>query len=146
MLEKINEINMMCARENPIYEQISNYSIALYALDFIIAYDLMDVADIDMTEASKILRDNFEKIDASDISRSYRAEESNERYVLVLGDPQFPYHFAVVVDMNSKRPFFSKSEHVGSGLDSLEELLRGYPWEDTLDSKEIHYFRKRKCR
>lgn len=32
--ERINEITKMCDREQPVYEQISNFSIALYVLDF----------------------------------------------------------------------------------------------------------------
>ncbi len=142
-LEKIDEVNLMCSRDNPIYEQISNFSIALYVLGCLEAQDLMSVEDMDMCTAAEILQEHFEKIENKDMPVKYSLAGSKEKYLLVLGDTAFPKHFAVVTDTKNKRSFFSKLENIGSGYDSMEELLSEYPGEDGVCRQDIHYFRKR---
>ena len=61
---------------------------------------------------------------------------------MVIGDPLFPLHFAVLVDAQSQRPFFSKLPFFGTGLDSLEELLSEFKGVDGVSSHDIHYFSK----
>jgi len=141
-LERINEVHMMCARENPIYEQISNYSVALYILGCLEAQDFMSVEDMDMSAASEKLQEHFEKIDKKDIPSAYHIVGSKEKYLLVLGDPPFPKHFAVITDTQSKTPFFSKLWNIGSGYDNLEELLFELSGEDGVSRQEAHYFRQ----
>ncbi len=141
-LEKIDEINYMCSRDNPIYEQISNYSIALYVVGCSEAQDLMAVEDMDICTASEKLREHFKKIEKKEIPLGYSIAGSKEKYLLVLGDTSFPEHFAVVADTKSKAPFFSKLENIGSGYDSLEELLSEYSGENKIRRQDIHYFKK----
>jgi hypothetical protein len=54
--ERIDEILMICDRDNPVYEQISSYGIALYTIGYLECTDLMAVEDIDACEADRILR------------------------------------------------------------------------------------------
>jgi len=140
--EKIHEVRQVCSRNNPIYEQISNFSIALYAVDYFTAPDLMGVDDLDTTEAAKILREDFQKIDANKIPMGYDISASDERYLMVIGDPDFPEHFAAVSDTKSKQPFFSKLDFMGSGFDSLEELIKEFSMADTKADLDISYFKK----
>ncbi len=142
VLDRIHEVEMMCARDNPIYEQISCYSIALYVLGYFQAQDLLSIDDFDDGEASQILIENFEKITQTDIPHDYNISNSKERYLLVMGDPVFPTHFAAVVDTNRKRPFFSKLRHAGSGYDSLEELIIDISFEEIIHQEDLHYYRK----
>jgi len=142
VLERIDEVTMMCARDNPVYEQIGNFSIALYVLGYFEGPDLMSIYDLDVGEASAILRDDFEKIVKSDMPLGYNIAESKERYLLVVGDPDFPAHFAVVVDTTNKRPFFSKLRYMGSGFDTLDELMCEFLGEDGICYGDLHYFRK----
>lgn len=139
--ERINEATSVCARTNPIYGEISNFSLALYVLGSIDAPDIMSAQDIDMETASVILKENFQKIDASEIPRGYCATGSDDRYLLVLGDPLFPEHFAALVDNESKTPYFSKLPHFGSGLDSVEELRNGFFTEKALGRHDTHYYK-----
>jgi hypothetical protein len=88
-----------------------------------------------------MLRENFQEIDESVIASEYSTVDSKDRYLLVLGDPQFPVHFAALVDKDSKAPFFSKLPHFGSGFDSLEELRKGFSGESTTGICDAHYFR-----
>ena len=141
--ERIAEIEMVCDRDNPIYEQISNFSIALYALDHFDAPDLLSVDDLDGCEASKIVRCDFEKIEAHDIPPEYCISESKERYLMVMGDPIFPTHYAAVVDIRSHQPFFSKLKFMGSGYDSLEELMKEYSVDDVISHQDIYFYRKK---
>ena len=140
--DRIDEILMMCPRNCPVYSQISNFSIALYALGYFDAPDLMAVDELDLTEAANVLRDDFTEIPGSNLPTDYCMGESQERYLLVIGDPEFPRHFAVAVDTRDKRPFFSKLRYTGSGYDSLEELMDEFEGEDNMDREDIHYFRK----
>ncbi len=140
--ERIEEIMMMCDREHPIYEQISSFSIALYALGFFNCDDLMSFQDIDAHEAAVILSEHFTKIDQDDLPQDYNITESNEQYLLVVGDPLFPVHFAVLADTAVSRPFFSKLPFFGSGFDSLEELMDEFADIDGISSDDFHFFRK----
>jgi len=143
MSERLHEVRMMCDRHNPVYEQISNYSLALYALGcFDDTSDFMDIEDLDVCQASEILKENFELVDEKNIPYDYEIDESKERYLLVLGDPLFPQHFAAVTDIQKEKPFFSKYRYMGSGYDNLEELMMEYSVEEKMGSEDIHYFRK----
>ncbi len=140
--ERIHEVKMMCDRCNPVYEQISNYSIALYVMGYFDALYLMDIEDLDVCLASEILKENFEEVDEKDIPYGYKITESKERYLLVMGDPLFPQHFAAVTDIQREKPFFSKFRYMGSGHDSLEELMVEYSFEEKIEPEDIYYFRK----
>ena len=140
--ERIKEVTMMCDRENPIYEQISSFSIALYVLGFFHVEDMLSFDDLDQCEAAEILKENFTKISEEDLPSDYNITESREKYLLVIGDPLFPIHFAVLADTNSERPFFSKLRFFGSGFDSLEELTSAFIGQDGVGIEDIHYFKK----
>lgn len=139
--ERLHEATSVCARYNPIHGEISNFSLALYVLGAIKAPDIMSAEDIDMAAAATMLNEKFQKIDASEIPDGYRAIESKDRYLLVLGDPLFPDHFAALVETESKTPYFSKLQHFGSGFDGLEELQNDYCAESTRGRHEPHYFK-----
>jgi hypothetical protein len=135
--ERISEIMMMCDRVHPIYEQIGSFSIALYAMGFLDAPDLMTVQDMDSQEAAVILKEHFTEVRAEDIPSVYDAATSKEKYLLVVGDPAFPVHFALLTDIRSSRPYFSKLPFFGSGFDSKDELMVEFG-----DCEDIHYFRQ----
>jgi hypothetical protein len=137
----MHEANSVCARYNPIYGEISNFSLALYVLGSIKAPDIMSAEDIDMATASAMLTENFQKIDESEIPPAYRATDSENRFLLVMGDPLYPAHFAALVDKNSNTPYFSKLPHFGSGLDSLEALQSELCTERAAGQYDTHYFR-----
>ena len=120
--ERIEEIMMMCPNDRPIYEDISSFSIALYTLGFFDCSDMLSFDDVDAHGAAVFLREHFSEIKPEALPRDYRMVESEEKYLLVVGDPLFPIHFAVLVDSQSSSPFFSKLPFYGSGFDSLEEL------------------------
>lgn len=141
--ERIEETMMLCARENPVYEQISSFAIALYTIGYFDCSDLMAVEDIDPAEAGRILQEDFIRVAAEDIALEYRITESDEKYMLVAGDPLFPVHFAVLADCSSNRPFFSKLPFFGSGFDSLAELLDEFAGIDGVGPEDFHYFRKK---
>ncbi len=140
--QRIGEVNEMCSRKNPIYEQVSNFSIALYALDYFNAPDLMSIDDLDTTAAAEILKENFEKIDEKEIPVGYDISGSDERFLLVIGGPDFPDHFAAVADTKSRQPFFSKLDFMGSGFDSLEELKDEFCLNGKKTNPDINYFRR----
>jgi hypothetical protein len=140
--ERIKEVSMICARENPIYEQISSFGIALYVLGCFNVSDVMSFDDIDSVEAGNILKEYFNPIRDADLPSKYQITESKEKYLLVIGDPLFPIHFAVLTDVNSKRIFFSKLRHFGSGFDSLEELMNDFIGEDGIGYKDIHFYQR----
>lgn len=139
--ERMKEANSVCARLNPIYWDISNYSLALYVLGSLNAPDIMSAEDIDMDSASRLLREKFQKVTESEIPHEYNAVESKERYLMVLGNPQYPTHFAALVDRKSDAPYFSKLRHFGSGFDSLSDLHQAYNTETTSIPFETHYYR-----
>ncbi|MBA3029663.1 MAG: hypothetical protein FP816_12780 [Desulfobacteraceae bacterium] len=140
--ERIEEILTMCARENPVYEQISTYSVALYAMGFFPCADLMSFQDVDSREAAAVLRDYFTEIREEALPNDYHILDSRDRYLMVGGDPLFPVHFAVFVDSRSPSPFFSKLPFFGSGFDSLEELKNEFIGIDGIKSSDFHYFKK----
>lgn len=139
--ERIDETIVMCDREQPIYEQISNFSIALYVFGYFSCADLLDADDIDNVEAGAILAEHFEKVENEDIPSDYNIAESGDRYLLVVGDPDFPTHFAVVADMKSAQPYFSKLPFFGSGFDSLEDLRSEFLGIDGLTADDIAYYK-----
>lgn len=139
--ERIKEVSMICPRENPIYEQVSSFGIALYVLGFFKAPDVMSFDDIDSTEAANILKEQFIPIKESDLPSGYQLTESKEKYLLVIGDPLFPIHFAVLAGVNGERSFFSKLRFFGSGFDSLEELMNDFLGEDGVSYKDIHFYK-----
>lgn len=140
--ERIEEIMMMCARDNPVYEQISSFAIALYTLGHFDCSDLLSVQEVDQVQAGEILQEYFTRIRAEDIPGDYSITESCEQYLLVAGDPLFPVHFAVLTDCGSQRPFFSKLPFFGSGFDSLEELVGEFAGTDGVTKDDFYYFRK----
>ncbi|MBN1833862.1 MAG: hypothetical protein JW896_17300 [Deltaproteobacteria bacterium] len=139
--ERIDEILMLCDREQPIYEQISNFSIALYVFGYFSCVDLLDADDVDNVEAGSILKEYFDKIEKKNIPPDYHVSTSSDRYLLVIGDPLFPTHFAVVADMQSSQPYFSKLPFFGSGFDSLAELKSEFIGIDGLTDHDITYYK-----
>jgi len=140
-LERIDEITKMCEREQPIYEQISNFSIALYVFGYFSCADLLSADDVDHVEAGSILKELFDEIKKEDIPQDYHIAASSDRYLLVIGDPVFPTHFAVVADMQSTKPYFSKLPFFGSGFDSLAELESEFVGIDGLTEADITYYK-----
>jgi len=143
--ERIEEIMMMCPREEPLYEDISSFSIALYALGFFDCSDMLSFDDVDSHEAADFLREDFLEIKPEALPPDYRMVESEEKYLLVIGDPLFPIHFAVLVDSQSPSPFFSKLPFFGSGFDSLDELKSEFVGFDGITPEDFHFFIKNRC-
>lgn len=120
--ERLSEVSRICGREHPIYEHVSNFGLALYILGFFKCRDIMWVDDVEEVEAGCVLKEYFDPIKKEDIPSNYNILKSKEKYLLVIGDPLFPTHFAVLIDMCSLQPFFSKLKIYGTGYDSLSEL------------------------
>lgn len=139
--ERIDTVIRMCDREQPVYEQISNFSIALYVFGYFSSADLLSVDDVDNVEAGEILQEYFEKVEKDDIPSDYNITRSPDRYLLVFGDPLFPTHFAIISDMRSIRPYFSKLPFFGSGFDTLDELKKEFVGIDGLTVEDISYYR-----
>ena len=139
--ERIDEITRMCEREQPIYEHISSFSIALYVFGHFKVPDLLSVDDIDDVEAGSVLKESFFKIEKSEIPSDYHIYDAGEKYLLVFGDPLFPTHFAVVADMQSQRPYFSKLNFFGSGFDSLDELKSEFVGKDGVGREDIAFYK-----
>jgi hypothetical protein len=139
--ERLDEVTMMCPRENPIYEHVSSFGIALYVLGFFNVADVMSFDDVDASEAANILKEHFIPIREADLPSKYHITESRERYLLVLGDKLLPIHFAVLVSAKSDRIFFSKLKYFGSGFDRLEELLNEFQEEGGITYKDIHFYK-----
>lgn len=140
--ERLKEVSMICARENPIYEQVSSFGIALYVLGCFKVPDVMSIDDIDSVEAGNLLKDHFIPVSESDLPIEYKITESNERYLLVVGDPLFPMHFAVLTEANGNRSFFSKLRYLGSGYDTLEELINEFSGEDGISYRDFHFYKR----
>ena len=140
--ERMAEIMSMCDRNNPIYEQVSSYSVALYTLGFFDGPDFMSFQDVSDDEAAEILNADFSEIDFNEIPKNYHIAESKERYLLVIGDPLFPKHFAVVSDRRSSRPYFSKLPFFGTGYDSMDELIKEFAGIDGVTSDDFHFYQK----
>lgn len=145
-MERIREVEIMCTRDEPLYERISNFGVVLYVLGCADCDDLMSMEDIDDRDAADFLRSHCSKLSKIEMDGCYRVSDSAEKYFMVLGDPAFPKHFAVIVDMRSKRPFFSKLRYFGAGFDSLEELLNEYSDSGVAGYEDVHYFRLEKKR
>ena len=139
--ERIREVTVMCGREQAIYEQISCFGIALYVLGFFEGDDIMSIEDVENDEAAIILAENFTEIKKEELPFGYHIANSEERFLVVIGELLFPKHFAVLVDTEAKKPFFSKMRYFGSGYDSLDEIMSGFLGEDGLSYEDIHYFR-----
>ncbi len=141
--ERIKEIMMMCDREDPVFEQISSFSIALYTLGYFDdCPDLMSFEDVDAQEAAAILEEHFTPAGPEDLPWDYHITQSDEKYLLVIGDPLFPIHFAVLTDLRSERPYFSKLPLFGSGFDSLAELMDEFSGYDGVKRYDVQYFKK----
>lgn len=146
IIERMEEAMSMCHRKQPIYERASSFSVAMYVLglsenafDF---PDLMSYPDLNGHDAARILEDQFTEIFMDEIPLNYHIGESRGTYLLVVGDLHFPRHIAVITNMKSERPFFSKLPFLGAGFDSLEELEREFTGVDGLTHQDFHYFRK----
>ncbi len=139
--ERIKEITTLCDREQPIYEQISNFSIALYVFGFFPCTDLLSADDVDFVAAGSILKEHFTQIKKEAIPFDYDITRSPDKFLLVIGDPLFPSHFAVVANMKNPRPYFSKLPFFGSGFDSLEELEKEFVGMDGITSNDITYYK-----
>lgn len=148
--ERIHEIMMLCDRNHPLYEQVSSFSVALYALGYFDCSDFMSFHDVLVFEAAEILREEYSPVDFDDIEKDYRISESREQYLLVIGDPLFPVHFAVLVNNAAVRPYFSKLPLFGAGYDSMEELAAEFCGKDGVGFEDFRYYRKtgpgRSCR
>lgn len=140
--ERMSEILMMCDRNAPIYEQVSGFSVALYTIGLFESPDLMSFQDVAAEDAADILNENFSEIDFEEIAKDYHISESKERYLLVIGDPSFPKHFAVMADRAGNRPYFSKLPFFGAGYDSINELMDEFAGIDGVTSDDFHFFRK----
>lgn len=143
VLERMKEIMGMCERMNPLYENISNFSVAFYVLGFFDSPDCMSFEDLSEDQAVDILNSEFSEINFDEIPEDYHIAKSKERYLLVIGDPLFPLHFAVVSDKCNSRPYFSKLPFLGAGYDSLDELFREFNGIDGLTANDFHFFQKK---
>ena len=141
VLERIDEITRMCEREQPIYEQISNFSIALHVFGYFSCKDLLSADDVDHVAAGVVLKEQFDEIKKEDIPPDYHIAESSDRYLLVIGDPVFPTHFAVVADMQSTKPYFSKLPFFGSGYDSFSDLESEFVGNDGLTRADFAWYK-----
>ncbi|MFO7963765.1 MAG: hypothetical protein R6U50_07585 [Desulfobacterales bacterium] len=141
IMERIDEVSKMCEREQPIYEQISSFSIALYVLGHFECADLLSADDVDNVSAGTILKQHFQKVEKNELPTDYHICTSDDKYLLVIGDPAFPTHFAVVADIQGKQPYFSKLPFFGSGFDSLSELENEFIGIDGLTTDDIAYYK-----
>lgn len=139
--DRINEAQWVCNCDTPIHSQISEYGLSLYILGLLDTPDIVSVDDYDMGMASEILRDRFLEVDETDIPQDYSAAESPDKYLMVMGDPSFPTHFAAVVDKSDSKPFFSKLRYQGSSYNSLEDIQQSFSYERDFDNLDIHYFK-----
>ncbi len=138
--ERMGEVSRICGREHPIYEHASNFSIALYILGFLKCPDIMSAEDVEEVEAGEILKEHFVPVKYEEIPSNYNILKSKDKYLLAIGDPLFPTHFAVVTDMHSLQPFFSKIKVYGCGFDSLAELKTEFlGWEGVEQEDFLFY-------
>lgn len=138
--ERIDDVSRLCGREHPIYEQVSNYSLALYVLGFLKCPDILSVEDMDEVEAGVILKEFFVPVKKENIPSNYNILKSKDKYLLVIGDPVFPTHFAVLTDMHRLQPLFSKLKIYGTGFDSLTDLENEFVgWEGVGQDDFIFY-------
>jgi len=69
--ERISEVSRICDREHPIYEQVSNFSIALYILGLLKCPDILSAEDVDEVEAGAILKEHFVPVQREDVPSNY---------------------------------------------------------------------------
>ncbi|MFP4445793.1 MAG: hypothetical protein ACLFPD_06060, partial [Desulfosudaceae bacterium] len=141
-VERMAEIMSMCDRNNPVYDQVTSFSVALYALGFCDCPDFISFQDVSAGEAAELLCTHFSEVDPDEIPEDYHLIRSKERYLLVIGDPLFPIHFAVIADKRAERPYFSKLPFFGAGYDSLDELVTEFVGIDGVTREDFHFFRK----
>src|SRR6056297_1055046 len=65
--DRAKEIMMMWDREDPVYEQISSFSIALYTLGYFDCPDVMSFEDVDAQEAAQILKEHFTPVTVEEV-------------------------------------------------------------------------------
>ena len=140
--ERMAEIMSMCDRNHPVYEQVTSFSVALYVLGFFDCPDFMSFQDVSAGEAAEILRTGFTEIEPGQIPEAYHITRSRDQYLLVIGEPLFPSHFAVVADNSAIRPYFSKLPFFGAGYDSMDELTGEFAGIDGITAADFHFFRK----
>lgn len=141
---RIDELMLMCGRRHFIYDQIGNFAIALYVMGLLDGQDIMALDDIEAEEAGTFLSEYFTEISKKNLPSAYNIKQSKDRYLLVIGDPLFPLHFAVLTDTQSRRPYFSKLRYFGCGFDSFEELISDFLGEDGLSYRDIRYFKMKR--
>ncbi|GAB6095021.1 hypothetical protein JCM14469_12730 [Desulfatiferula olefinivorans] len=146
IIERMEEILSMCHRDHPIYDRISSFTVALYTLGcpagLTACPDLMAFDDVDGFEVARILKDSFTLVSEDAVPDDYHITQSNGTYLLVVGDPCYPVHVAVLANQKSDRPFFSKLPFLGAGFDSLEDLRKEFVGIDGVSPDDFHYFRK----
>jgi len=141
---RIDEVMLMCGRRHFLYDQIGNFAIALYVMGLLDAQDITALDDLESEEAGTFLSEYFTQISKKDLPSDYTITQSKDRYLMVIGDPLFPLHFAVLTDTQSRRPFFSKLRYFGCGFDSFEELISDFLGEDGLSYRDIRYFKMKR--
>ncbi len=102
----------------------------------------MSFQDVSADEAAEILNADFSEIDFNEIPENYHIAESKERYLLVIGDPLFPKHFAIVADRGGSQPYFSKLPFGGAGYDSMDELIKKFAGIDGVTPDNFHFCQK----
>lgn len=146
VIERMEEVMAMCHREHPIYEQISSFSVALYAIGFsdrvFDSPDLLSFQDVDEQAAARIITDHFTEVAEDHIPLNYHITQSEDIYLLVVGDPLYPLHFAVLANQKSGKPYFSKLPFFGAGFDSLNELNQEFFRTDGLSASDFHFYKK----
>ena len=76
--ERMAEIMSMCDRNNPIYEQVSSYSVALYTLGLLDCPDFMSFQDVSAGDAAEILNADFSEIDLEYLADEIYSESDTE--------------------------------------------------------------------
>lgn len=146
IFERMEEIMSMCHRNHPVYEQITSFSVALYTLGItdggpFDCPDLLSFDDVDQQSAAQILSEHFTKISQDDIPYDYHITKNSVTYLLVVGDPLYPRHFAVVTNQQSQRPYFSKLPFFGAGFDTLAELKKEFLGIDGIGEGDFNFYK-----
>lgn len=145
IFERMEEVMTMCHRNHPVYDQLSSFSVALYTIGITSAGsfdcpDLMSFDDVDSQSAGRILSEHFTRISKESIPSGYHITQNTATYLLVVGDPLYPRHFAVVTNQRSERPYFSKLPLFGAGFDSLDELKREFLGIDGICDSDFRFY------
>ncbi|MBU1171697.1 MAG: hypothetical protein KKD44_19260 [Proteobacteria bacterium] len=146
ILERMEEIMSMCHRNHPVYEQFSSFSVVLYTLGItdggpFDCPDFLSFGDVDQEGAARILYEHFTEISQDDIPLGYHITANAVTYLLVVGDPLYPRHFAVVANQQSQRPYFSKLPFFGAGFDTLAELKNEFLGIDGIGKEDFHFYK-----